>query len=329
MYASDDDEVFFESDADENGSVFASTATDECGHQTAKRRKYTQRTSESFQFLGRDVCFAALSRLVGVGSSTLQKIRQGLPTFTNCARPSLPKHPQYGFTMRGEGQATWESVLSFLWEIYHSTAEVLPNRYAMPGQDVEPPFPDADSTEIDRIVEGFSRTVQVSSNDANLLLTGPGTFSGPVRMLPYGTRTELFWQYVAACEAKGVAAGSYSTFMRVAGAVMRPNKSGGFLKFRKSSEHTQCDTCWKLRNRVAEATSMSERAAARKEHHRHILSQWRDRQCYWNHRSISHSAFNSALHNGRCHGKIERNVFLVFFSRSFPYGFSNLSCMAQ
>ena len=250
------------------------------------------------QFLGKPVCVRALSRLLAIGTSTLHKMRRGEEVFAG--RPARPKHPVFEFCLDGELQAKWHAVVVFLWRIYHSSAEFLPNHFKLPAAECEAPFPDEggdDSAEdfSQRYVSKVLNELDVYSADMNVMLLGPGNPDAPKRFLQHSTRTELFFEYVAYAEASGEQAASYSTFLRVANAVMKLGMRGGQLAYRKAGDHAQCDICWQLKQEIRQAKDRKERESRHKAYVKHVLSQWLDRQCYWQHRSTSHASFQEMM----------------------------------
>ena len=109
-----DDEIFCESDCEgevfesspslrssgsASGSEILQTSGDEelPPIQPQKRGRYVA----SLTFLGQRVCKVAFQRLLGVGNSSVDKIRKGERAFTNERREPLQKHPTFGFTLRG------------------------------------------------------------------------------------------------------------------------------------------------------------------------------------------------------------------------------------
>ena len=180
----------------------------------------------------------------------------------------------------------------------------MPNRYSMPAEGVlETPFPEQSASKQDpdavtRLVIGFSQSLHTKGTDTDMNMMGPGTFIGPVRALPHGNRTDLYWEYTAFSEARGLPAASYSTFLRVANKILGPNIRQGHLRFRKVNEHGQCDQCFKLKEAIRTCRTEQDRREVRMEHHRHILSQWLDRQVYWSFRSLSQALFATAVQQG-------------------------------
>ena len=133
--------------------------------------------------------------------------------------------------------------------------------------------------------------MQTQATDVDTSLIGPGTFKGAVKALPHMTRTELYWEYAAFAECRGIATGSYGIFMKAINKVIGPNIRDGHLRFRATNEHGQCDTCFELRKACREAKTEAARREARSRHHMHVLSQWLDRQIYWSFRTLSYNFF--------------------------------------
>lgn len=294
--ASDDSQVF----AVSGSSCFEVSDAGE-SIQGGKKRKYAERRSDTMRFLGKSVCVRACCRLLGVGQKTLQRLRRGEPVYTMKSRPRLPTHPAFGFAMRGDTAEKWPQIIMYLWHVYHSAAEYMPDgvrhRLGKP-QLPEAPFncQDRDSDDIDRHVNGFLKRLQTYSSDIDVHLIGPGTFKGERRHLQHGNQTELFYEYLAFCEARSQSPSSYTTFIRVCNKVIGPHVRSGHLHFRKQSEHSKCDVCVRLKQSLKFRHGRCE-AASREANIRaysmHILSQWLDRQVYWSMRSLSQTWFQS------------------------------------
>ena len=88
-------------------------------------------------------------------------------------------------------------------------------------------------------------------------LVGPGSFSGERKLLPHGSKTELYWSYRAWARARQQDPASYAVFMRVCAKVIGPNLQNGLLKFRKISEHGKCDVCARLKKAARTARGKS------------------------------------------------------------------------
>lgn len=110
----DDDELAFQS-SDDAGSMKTSDGEDrpQCQATSAhsKPAPATRRPAGSTQFLGKHVCWSALRRLLGVGDSTLQKLRSGERAYTG--RAKRPKHPVWGFCIDDATSKKWHGVVTF------------------------------------------------------------------------------------------------------------------------------------------------------------------------------------------------------------------------
>lgn len=280
---------FFASDAefyasDEEPPRKRARGGDTSGSVVQKDRAVRDR--QQARFLGLNVCKRALAQLLGVGQSTIHSIRQGRPALTNNCRAAPPRHPMFGFVLRGV-ESLWESVIMYLWFLYNSEAEHMPNEFVLRAE-LEAPFPDdqqQQADEVTRVLTSMSRLLQTTYTDTDVHLVGPGTFKGPLKALPHSTRTDLYYDYCAYTVSRQLPQASYSTFMRAANKVLKP----GIRRFRKQNEHGQCDHCYALRQSISSARTVFQKEEARKEHHRHVLSQWLDRQCFRSLRSMSHS----------------------------------------
>ena len=293
------------SDVEEAAEVLVASDLDSEPGEAESTHARPRRAAGDINFLGKKVCVHALSRLLSVGSSILSKLRAGQTVF--CGRKTEVKHPTLGVSLEREG-LMWQSVLRFFWHLYHSAAEVLPISLSVPrGQQAESPFPDdpADDTAT-RFQHDFLRSLDAYCNSPEATLhTGPGTFAGPARCLQHSSRTELFWEYVAACESSGETPASYNTFMKMANKIMKPGQRGNFLRFRKKGDHAQCDTCSFLKQEVRRSRSIDGKKAACARLSAHLLSQWQDRQIYWSFRALSHTWFQMVKGCVRmCFGKM-------------------------
>ena len=283
----------------ESGASSQFIASDEDVAPGRVKRQYSERRKGQLHFLGKPVGVRSCARLLGVGQTTLQKIREGHAIYTNSVRPKVPRHPAFGFSMRGDSAEKWPRVIMFLWYVYHSAAEHMPTGFRhglrKPESISEAPFTEGrDSDDISRQVNSFVDRLQKYSADIDIHMIGPGTFKGERRFLQHSSRTELFFEYLAFCDASGNQdPASYSCFLRVANTVVGPHLRSGHLHFRKENEHAKCDTCTRLKKnlkfKAGRAEAAREKEVAIKAYSTHILSQWLDRQIYWSFRSLSHS----------------------------------------
>ena len=99
---------------------------------------------------------------------------------------------------------------------------------------------------------------------------------------------------MAYSDASGEAPAALSTFMKVFHKVFASH-----LKFRDKTEFGQCDVCYKLRRNVAKASSKEAKLSAAKLYSKHLLSQWLDRQHYWNLRALSRNFFSQQMQLSR------------------------------
>ncbi|CAE7836498.1 unnamed protein product [Symbiodinium sp. CCMP2592] len=247
--------------------------------------------------------------LLGVGQSTLQNLRQGLPTGTQKQRlPKADKHPLLEVSMSHRPNVKWAGVLMFLWLVYHSEAEYLPTHFrAGCGSNKlsEEAFPDpVDDDQSLRAVESFMKSLHKHYADVEEHMIGPGSFKGARKVLPHGSRTELFWSYRAwAAGREEGAAASFNTFLRVANKVLRLGEKDGVLKFRKQNEHGACDVCTGLKTNIRKTVRQfgvhsTECETAQRAYTRHLLNQWLDRQVYWSMRSLSQAWFKQSIEFG-------------------------------
>ena len=300
--SSDRDDPAFGSESSSNVEEVFQTSSEEgqaASSRPAKRARYAKRrsASEPLTFLGSTVCRRAYARLLQVGGSTVSRLRSGETAFTNKMRPPVAKHPIFHFSLRGDCEARWKDILMFLWQIYHSAAEVLPTNWKTVAGN-EAPFPDDPADPEDdreRLIQSIAQTINTRTTDLEVNMIGPGTFQGPRRSLMHGSRTELYWEYRVFCETNKVQSASYTTFMKVTNKVLKPGQRGNHLRFRKKTEHGQCDVCYRLRQKVQKAKGDGDKMEFQKDLHRHYLSQWLDRQQYWSCRTMSQQWFSNVI----------------------------------
>jgi hypothetical protein len=97
----------------------------------------------------------------------------------------------------------------------------------------------------------------------------------PQRHLPPGKPVDLYMMYVATCMKARVEAASSRTFRRVW------KDWSHCLEFRKSSTHTMCKSCHKLKHQIRSAVDFSDHVLATEKYLAHLQAQWADRQAYW------------------------------------------------
>ena len=167
-------------------------STDDSEQNSAERpskryRKHfrSTRSDLAYEVAGYKVCLKALISLLGVGDSTVERLRNGQGRITR----EEPKHPTLKFSMLRSAWSKWPSVLQFLWFTYHSCAEALPHKFIagdvkeknnkrvvmdpVLSRDV-----DNDSDEIDRNVAQIALQLDSYSGDPASFFCGPGTLQG-------------------------------------------------------------------------------------------------------------------------------------------------------
>ncbi|CAE7335211.1 unnamed protein product [Symbiodinium sp. CCMP2592] len=290
MLASDDESVL--SATSESGELLEASDAEDV------KRSYRSRRRREASFAGKAVCCRAFRSLLGVGETTLQRLRRGENIYTNKTRTPQPKHPTFGFILRGETAAKWMGVVMFLWYTYHTSAEYMPDNFraAAKGSSFQA-VAASDDTDVQlRAVNSFMKTLHTLSSDVDVHNIGPGTFAGERRFLPFGCRSEMYWQYRAYCESNKESCASYTTFMRLAKKVLGVGQRESHLKFRKVNEHAKCDTCVRLKHAMKAKLGVGKsREDQQKTYMQHLLSQWLDRQLYWQFRTMSQTFFRQHL----------------------------------
>ena len=118
----------------------------------------------------------------------------------------------------------------------------------------------------------------------------------PVRFVQHSSLWGIYWQFLAHWDAlmsagrlgvaeswSGGAAPSFDTFRRRWQAIWQH-----YLRFRKKSEHAQCNTCFELqRTMYNKSSSVAEKLDAARHLREHIRVTYLDRQIYWNLRFAS------------------------------------------
>lgn len=148
LMASDSESTLLASDDEQVGQDALMLASDDealAGHQpNAKRDRFTM------TLLGMNVCLSAFQALLGVGSSTLQRLRRGEHVRTNRRRPKMVKHPLLSRRLDNSAEhLKWPKVLMFLWLLYQSSAEILPTRFVLPNQEAGFPEEDEDFSKLE------------------------------------------------------------------------------------------------------------------------------------------------------------------------------------
>jgi len=198
----------------------------------------------SVTLLGHAVCLRAAKALVGVGQSRLRRIKSGVADGRRDGAKRL----------RGPGglplnAPMMTSVLRFLWRLYHSVGEGMPDKFSFKRRDVrtlvvepigasgplveaeedpDPAFLSAsmglsescsesdhdrrDVEEEERAITAaalYAETARLPPEAASCV---PGMLRGPLRFLPPTRRVHVYWEYVAWCGQHDFKAASFHTF---------------------------------------------------------------------------------------------------------------------
>ena len=275
-------------DEDPNMLLETGSSSAEESPKGQPKRSYAENRSKACTFLDKAVCKYAHQRLLGVGSGTLQKMRQGQAAFTNTRRASFPKHPTLGVSLRESVRTKWPYVMLFLWLVYHSAAEILPTKFKMPNGYATECEPSEDGDFQLRYVTNFLQSLDAHYKVPDLHSLGPGSFQGPRRFLQHRKPIDLFYEHVAFESQQERTPAGLASFMRIFHKVFRTH-----LCFRAKGEHAECNVCSKLKRQISRATTEELRKKAHRAYSEHILSQWIDRQTYWSIRTLSQAWFRS------------------------------------
>lgn len=249
------------------------------------------------------VCFAVFCHLLKTGPVTVRKQIKGTPDMrrSNIRGVSMP-------VTRNAEQA--RLIDTFFYELYQSAAEPLPEDFRcseVRNQGVsiddlisdshQQQDPDFDFWMETPAVPAVSAVLQSSSLEnpegafsVNLLTVACNTkvLGLPMRYLPHQRVSDLYWQYQAwwdNLKANGHIATDlpcYKTFLR------RWSLWQKRLKFRKSSQHAQCNVCYKLQAVLhSHGTGWGEKVQAARELRQHYRDQYLDRCLYWSLRWFS------------------------------------------
>lgn len=299
--------------------------------QVPKRREYGEGPQRQGRFsvtvFGQALCVKAAKALLGVGQGKLYRIKNGL---TDGRRDGT--RGVRGLQKLPMNAPKLLSVLKFLWRLYQSVGEGMPDKFSFKKKDaktlvLEPSGDglsiqeDRDSTqefvgsecssdpegalrdmeEEERSITAAALFAETSRHPSEAILHGPGMPTGPLRFLPPTRRVHLFWEYVAWCQSQGLEAASFHTFLRAFAA------SRNRLRIRTAGEHAKCDVCMKLKANIRKQVFPKDRQAAIESYTRHILDQWLDRQVYGHAAELS-LQLRQMLCNGHLMSILNRSV---------------------
>lgn len=230
------------------------------------RQRRPRRGRFSVEVLGRKVCVAAGLQLMRVGAPRLSRVLAGHAD----GRKSRVHVP-------GKQIA---SVWTFLWRVYHSVAESMPDKFDFGSEEAQTmvlavtgrarrqgslpisAVHDEDASDdnggqesgehVTRAIAAHAMHLESCRNPAENTALGPGMFDGPLRFLPPGKRIYLYWEYAAWSRQWNMPVASFRTFLRAFG------KCQHRLRFRKVGQHAVCQTCTTLKARLRAARRLEE-----------------------------------------------------------------------
>jgi hypothetical protein len=292
--SSDSDRDDEDDDTDDNDVEEPPHKKPRCQYNAGK----TRRGAFSIRFLGHDVCKMAARHLMRVGDERVERVRNGIVD----GRQDRPHTP---------GKMT-TSVWRFLWTLYHTVGEGMPDKFSFEMKDAntlvmgasktlkrKSPLPcpirpedidaevvstislEQDEDEQVRSIASHAVYIVSQQNPVDSALVGPLIFRGPQRFLPPGKRVHLYWEYVAWVGTFNARAASFSTFLRAFGQCRH------VLRIRKTGNHAVCSTCVDYKKQLSKARFPKDRQIILERYTAHIIDQWLDRQVYGNAVSIS------------------------------------------
>ncbi|CAK9111480.1 Uncharacterized protein SCF082_LOCUS51747 [Durusdinium trenchii] len=221
-----------------------------------------------FRVLGQRVCLRGLCKLLGVGSSRMQRLRGAAIANQSC--PLDGRLKKCGLLKRYRAQShARELIHAFLTECYVKHAEPVPEVHA-----------ERERHQTDRVtsfrVRKGKRPRRFKKRDDRLTET-----TAPLlRLLPPGTYTDYHRLFLA---KNPTVKASLKLFTRV-----WEEGFAGRLQIRTAGQHTKCSICVLHKMLVRR---LSDNAVARESQLRfwneHMELQFADRQVYWSNRAMS------------------------------------------
>ena len=232
-------------------------------------------------FEGSQVCVYGLCLLLGMSRPTFYKKCHGV----------LDKRV-HGFQLASRQVRETQSLVvdHFFSELYFSAGERLPE-IAESIEDVDAAIEANEplSKQNDDMLL-IDWTPNQSPMEAMRGMTPTNVEELPVRHLPHGKVMDLWWQFVAwhsacaqASQSTTMKLPSWSTFWR-----RWDSKWRFLLKFRKASQHSQCNICFNYSQFLhASSGTSDEKRRAATEWRDHLAGQYEDRLVYWHLRWFS------------------------------------------
>ena len=267
----------------------ARSAIEDSGYAEELADDETTKKTAKWVLCGVPVCYSNFVYLLGTSSRTISKQIQGVPDL----RKSVKGAPGI---VRAAPQA--RHVDFFFYELYHSAAEPLPDPSSSSSTTAKADVLLNGSPWLDLQEEQVPEwTPDNPSIETFVQLTvacqGVATPGVPVRYLQHGRLHDLYWLFLAQWDLVSVQGQepeecvvppSYTLFWR------RWQVWKRFLRFRKSSQHAQCQTCWELHQRMHKHNNTwHNRLEAARALRVHYHNQYLDRCIYWSLRFASRS----------------------------------------
>ena len=250
-----------------------------------------------WKLMNTEVCMEAFYRLLGMGKHRLLNCMAGALDM----RQSPHKIP--GSKERSQFHICWR----FLAELYVSSGEASPTEFrsakdvidAKEGQP-EPLLGDLISDGLDvsdlcSALTDWLPKLLSSTNDVHYTSRNQGLPEGmPIRYIQYSRIHDLYWLFVAtvtlwfAGSSRRVP--SWSVFYR---AWYHPWRM--FLRFRKSSSHSQCNFCWQCHQLLRKHLPLADKYDVAMRLKAHLQGQYSDRAIYWALREASKLKVDSIL----------------------------------
>ena len=233
------------------------------GHK-AFREATSKRASMRYVFLGQEVCRDGWLTLHGIGKGRFQTLLQSV--LAGALSPPMDKR----YITRARQTTVspvWGEVHGYILQLYESVAETLPDdALSEADREADTDQDSNDQTPIVTIHKDGCAEVCVSALDTSKVFREE-------RYLPPGSMLD---QYKQMCVTHPHLKCSFKLFWSVW------CRDFWFLKFRRVYRHAVCQVClkhkWLIRQLLHDCRS---RLRQRKLFDRHLESQYRDRQCYW------------------------------------------------
>lgn len=199
--------------------------------------------------------------------------RQGLQIALgiSCRRLSRTRRVHHGFDLRRLQTSRRESPITdvlntFFSHVYWGLAEFMPHD----ASNVQQNTLKIDVVEAVKALWEQARHMPIASDVSNLSR----------RYLPPGKAVDLYCLLMAQCHQANIPVPSSTTFKRAWRRWRR------VLRFRKSSTHSVCSTCFELRHAISNSKSTFDRMQAQVLYLNHINEQQADREIYYGMRTI-------------------------------------------